>query len=407
MHDVEKDLESSTHDNKNDINNDNDDEVIDNNNDEFNNKPLSFLDIFKQLGFVDRVFPLLVLISMIVGVVIGVFAEDGVTKHLKESAKWENVSIPLLIGLIIMIWPPLTVVQWELFPTFFKSISIWVQIALSLIINWIISPFIMLALAWITLPDSNMERYRRGVVLVGVARCIAMVLIWNTISKGDKNFCAILVLFNSLLQVVLFSPYSILFVNMLSTISSNLNLQLDYSQTAKVVGIYLGIPLAAGIILRFLVKILIKPKFQSKVYDIINQISAIGLLYTIIILYAEQGKRVIDNIGKVFRTFVPLSLYFLVMWSLTFIILYGFNKRRHNNKFLTKISKGSYERLVSITFTASSNNFELAIAVSAASFGSDSPETLACTLGVLTEVPILLLLSYFALYLKNKLKWSS
>lgn len=366
----------------------------------------SFLQVMKQLSFIDKVIPFLVLISMIIGVVIGVFAKDGVDKTL-NNLEWHGTPIPLLIGLLIMIFPSLAAVEWELFPSLFKSASLWLQLAVSFLINWTISPFVMLALAWITLPDGRMERYRRGVALVGVARCIAMVMIWNTIARGNNNLCAMNVIINSILQIILFSPYALLFVNILASASSSSpNLEINYQQVATIVAIYLCLPLAAGLLTRLIVKLTMTSSGENRFFNWINHLATIGLLYTIIVVFANQGKEVIDNIGKVFRTMVPLALYFIIMWSVSFTSFYSLHKRRsQQHKWIAKLSTGGYEQIVAQSFTASSNNFELAIAVSTAVFGADAPETLAATLGTLTEVPILLLLSYVALYLRRRLRW--
>lgn len=374
--------------------------------DDDNDRNPSFLQVMKQLSFIDKVIPFLVLISMIVGVVIGVFAKDGVDKTL-NNLEWHGTPVPLLIGLLVMIFPPLAAVEWELFPSLFKSASLWLQLALSFLINWTISPFIMLALAWITLPDARMERYRRGVALVGVARCIAMVMIWNTIARGNNNLCAMNVIINSIFQIVLFSPYALLFVNILASSTSNSpSLEINYQQVATIVAIYLCIPLGAGLLTRLIVKLTMTSSGENRFFNWINHLATIGLLYTIIVVFANQGKEVIDNIGKVFRTIVPLALYFIIMWSVSFTGFYSLHRHRsRQHKWIAKLSTGGYEQIVAQSFTASSNNFELAIAVSTAVFGANAPETLAATLGTLTEVPILLLLSYVALYLRKRLRW--
>ncbi|TIB80531.1 SBF-domain-containing protein [Wallemia mellicola] len=329
----------------------------------------SFLQVMKQLSFIDKVIPFLVLISMIIGVVIGVFAKDGVDKTL-NNLEWHAA------------------VEWELFPSLFKSASLWLQLVVSFLINWTISPFVMLALAWITLPDARMERYRRGVALVGVARCIAMVMIWNTMARGNNNLCAMNVIINSILQIILFSPYALLFVNILASASSSSpNLEINYQQVATIVAIYLCLPLAAGLLTRLIVKLTMTSSGENRFFNWINHLATIGLLYTIIVVFANQGKEVIDNIGKVFRTMVPLALYFIIMWSVSFTSFYSLHKRRsQQHKWIAKLSTGGYEQIVAQSFTASSNNFELAIAVSTAVFGADAPETLAATLDLQREI---------------------
>ncbi|KIY53456.1 arsenical-resistance protein, partial [Fistulina hepatica ATCC 64428] len=357
--------------------------------------------LWRSLSWTDRLLAPFVLIAMIVGIVIGVYAEDGFKRTFQNRASWNGVSIPILVGLLVMIWPALMKVQWERILDLMRLRSVWAHLGLAFVLNWIISPFVMLALAWATLPEDGLVDYRRGVLLVGVARCIAMILIWNSISCGDANFCAILVVFNSLLQVVLFAPYAVLFTNYLGVRSgANVSaLHLDYSAAARAVGIYLGIPLAAGVLTRAVALTLFSPANSSRIFSAISPLSIIGLLYTIIVLFASQGKNIIDRIGTVFRVCVPLVLYFVIMWFGTFFTLW-FVSRTRKGAFL-----GGYEKVVTQAFTAGSNNFELAIAVAIASFGTDSHEVLAATLGPLIEVPVLLSLSYVALWLKYRLRY--
>lgn len=367
---------------------------------------ISFGALFKSLSFIDRYLAIMVLLAMVVGVLLGVYAEDGVRKAFHESATWDKVSIPILVGLLIMIWPPLTKVEWEHFPRLLKSRNIWKHLFISFVLNWIVAPLIMLALAWATLPEDGLSRERKGVLLVGVARCIAMVLIWTTISQGDTNYCAMLVVFNSLLQVVLFSPYAVLFVNHLgvSPGTEDPSLRLDYPGVSRAVGIYLGIPLAAGMITRFGAKILLPDKRKfNKFMNTIGPLAVVGLLYTIIVLFAYQGKRIVHNIGTIFRISVPLILYFTIVWTTTFFSFWYIARYRARKSGSGTMAKGGYERAVTQAFTTSSNNFELAIAVGVASFGADSPEALAATLGPLIEVPVLLFLSYVSLWLRGRL----
>ncbi|KAG8934935.1 hypothetical protein FRC02_008917 [Tulasnella sp. 418] len=356
--------------------------------------------VYKSLAFLDRWLALLVLIAMILGVVIGVYAENGVRKAF-HGAEWEGVSIPVLVGLLLMMWPILTKVQYERLPLLFTSRSIWTHIGISLVLNWIVAPLIMLGLAWATLPEASLERERKGVLLVGIARCIAMVLIWTGLAKGDPEYCAILVGINSVLQIILFSPYALLFINVLgsSPHSTNPSLELKYGQVAESVGIYLGIPLAAGVITRFALKGLLSPASFARFLRAFSPVALAGLLYTIIVLFANQGKRITSNIGSVFRIFPPLILYFIIVWTSTLFILYFLSRNRFRKL-------GGYDIIVVQAFTAGSNNFELAIAVAVANFGTDSPEALAATIGPLVEVPVLLALTYVALWLKTRLKWN-
>ncbi|KAG8999235.1 hypothetical protein FRB94_006369 [Tulasnella sp. JGI-2019a] len=229
-----------------------------------------------------------------------------------------------------------------------------------------------------------------------------MVLIWTGLAKGDPEYCAILVGVNSLLQIVLFSPYALLFLNVLggnSGVSNSPMLSLRYSQVSTSVGIYLGIPLAAGFVTRFTLKRSLSPPAFAKFLQWFGPVALMGLLYTIIVLFANQGKRIVDDIGSVFRIFVPLILYFVIVWTTTFSSLYYLSRRRYAD------SVGGYEKATVQAFTAGSNNFELAIAVAIANFGTDSPEALAATIGPLVEVPVLLGLTYVALWMRPRLQW--
>ncbi|KAG8969278.1 hypothetical protein FRC05_001137 [Tulasnella sp. 425] len=247
-------------------------------------------------------------------------------------------------------WPVLTKVQYECLPTIFSTRRIWIHVGISFVLNWIIAPFIMLGLAWATLSEASLERERKGVILVGVG------------TTGPL-------------------------------------LELKYSQVSTSVGIYLGIPLAAGLVTRFTLKRFLKPAAFASFLKWFGPLALVGLLYTIVVLFANQGKRIVDNIGSVFRIFVPLVLYFVIVWSTTFFSLYHLSRKRFSD------SLGGYDKAVVQSFTAGSNNFELAIAVAIANFGTESPEALAATIGPLVEVPVLLALTYFALWLKPRLHW--
>lgn len=254
----------------------------------------------------------------------------------------------------------------------------------------------MLGLAWATLPD--LEEYRIGIIMVGLARCIAMVMIWNKIARGDADVCAILVILNSLLQIVLYAPYSLWFVNV---ISGSQSFKLDYGDTALSVLIYLGIPLIAGVFTRLVViQLAGRHVFEQKFLPFFGPLSLVGLLYTIIIIFAEQAKHILHNLGPTFRTFVPLILYFATMWTVAFFLVWHFSKRYGHTNW-------GYQMAVVQAFTAGSNNFELAIAVCVSVYGADSDQALAATIGPLVEVPVLLLLSWIALYAGRKLHWSS
>jgi len=356
--------------------------------------------LFRSLGFLDRYLAAFIFLAMLMGVLLGVYREDDVHRAF-SGAQWQGVSIPILIGLLLMMWPVLTKISYESLPSLFRKRQIWTHIVLSILLNWIVAPLVMLGLAWATLPEEALERERKGVILVGVARCIAMVLIWNGLACGDAEYCAILVGVNSLLQMVLFSPYALLFLNILGG-SSSPALVLSYSSVATSVGIYLGIPLGAGILTRLIIKHTLSPASQTRFFRYFSPLALLGLLYTIIILFASQGQQIASNPGSVFRIFVPLILYFFVLWSSTFFGLYYLGRTRRG----MALGLGGYDKAVVQAFTAGSNNFELAIAVAVASFGTESPEALAATIGPLVEVPVLLGLTYVALLLRKKLDWA-
>ncbi|KAG8872807.1 hypothetical protein FRB98_009354, partial [Tulasnella sp. 332] len=325
---------------------------------------------------------------------------NGVNKAF-NGAQWKGISIPILVGLLLMMWPVLTKVQYECLPALFSSRSIWIHIAISFVLNWIVAPFVMLGLAWATLPEKSLERERKGVLLVGVARCIAMVLIWTGLAKGDPEYCAIFVGVNSLLQIVLFSPYALLFLNVLGSNPgpNTPQLSLHYSEVSTSVGIYLGIPLGAGLITRFSLKGCLSPRAFAVFLQRFGPVALVGLLYTIVVLFANQGKRIVDDIGSVFRIFVPLVLYFIIVWTTTLFALY------HLSRWRFAESIGGYDKAIVQAFTAGSNNFELAIAVAIANFGTDSPEALAAAIGPLVEVPVLLALTFVALWMRPRLLW--
>ncbi|KAJ6608316.1 sodium bile acid symporter family-domain-containing protein [Mycena sp. CBHHK59/15] len=308
---------------------------------------------------------------MIVGVLIGEYVPT--VQDAFNTARFDGVSVPIVMGLIIMMWPLLTKVQYETLPQIFRSSGIWTHIGLSLFFNWIVGPLVMVGLAWATLPD--LPTYRTGVIMVGMARCIAMVLIWCQLAKGDGNYCAILVVINSVLQIILYSPYTLLFVDVVGGQSTS-HLHLSYGKVAISVLIYLGIPLTAGIVTRYTVwRLTSKAFLEERFLPLFGPWALIGLLYTIIVMFAYQGHHIIQNIGPVFRVFSKTNF--------------------------------GYEMAVVQSFTAGSNNFELAIAVAIATYGVGSDEALAATIGPLVEVPVLLALTWVALYLHRKLRWSS
>ncbi|EMD37850.1 hypothetical protein CERSUDRAFT_154780 [Gelatoporia subvermispora B] len=348
---------------------------------------------------------------MIAGVLIGEFVPS--VQPAFNTATFDHVSAPIAIGLIVMMWPILTKVRFESLLGTLPTRSALTHLALALVLNWILAPLIMLGLAWATLPD--LPSYRTGVLLVGLARCIAMVMVWTELARGDLDACAVIVVVNSVLQVVLYAPYAVLFVNILGGASANSEIRVSYGDVAISVLIYLGIPLVAGIATRFLVPRLTSPRFfQTRFLPWFSLLGPLGLLYTIVVMFAYQGHRIVHNLGPVFRVFVPLILYFVLMWFGTFLLVRWIaTKGWHVEKGKTVVGKRGrgwgwgYEMTAVQAFTGASNNFELAIAVAIAVYGVDSDQALAATIGPLVEVPVLLSLTWVALYFHDKLNWRS
>ena len=259
-----------------------------------------------------------------------------------------------------MMWPILTKVRYEALPTLLPTVHTLTHVLLSLLLNWIVAPFLMLGLAWATLPD--LPTYRTGVIMVGLARCIAMVMVWNALARGDGEYCAILVVLNSLLQIVLYAPLALLFVNILGGGGGvRQTIHVSYGDVAISVLIYLGIPLAAGIITRFVVlRIAGRAFFETRFVPYFSPLALLGLLYTIVVMFAYQGNHIVHNLGPVFRVFVPLILYFVIMWTAAFAFVWWWPRRRGRlatQDGAERSTAWSYEMAVVQSFTAASNNF--------------------------------------------------
>ncbi|KAK4188549.1 arsenical-resistance protein Acr3 [Podospora australis] len=342
---------------------------------------------FQSLGFLDRFLALWIFLAMLIGVLLGNFV-DNVGPALQKGT-FVDVSIPIAIGLLVMMYPILCKVQYESLHKIFREKQIWIQLGVSLVVNWIVAPLVMLGLSWAFLPDE--EGLRQGLILVGIARCIAMVLIWNNLANGNGDYCAILVAVNSLLQIILFAPLALLFLNVFSPGSSQA-VKISYETVATSVAVFLGIPLAAAIITRFSLLRLFGSKFyHEKFLKFAGPWSLIGLLYTILVLFASQGKQVVRQIVSVVRVSAPLVVYFSLIFFATLVACRKMGFR--------------YEYSVTQSFTAASNNFELAIAVAVAAFGPHSDQALAATVGPLIEVPVLLGLVYGVKWFAKKRSW--
>ncbi|KAK0618290.1 arsenical-resistance protein [Bombardia bombarda] len=344
------------------------------------------LSAFKSLAFLDRFLALWIFLAMLIGILLGNFVKD--VGPALQKGTFVGVSLPIAIGLLVMMYPILCKVQYEKLHEVFRERQIWVQIAFSIFVNWIVAPLIMLALSWAFLPDK--EGLREGLILVGIARCIAMVLIWNSLAGGNGDYCAILVAVNSILQIVLFAPISLLFIRVFSPNDSQVDI--SYTTVATSVAVFLGIPLGAAMLTRFFLLRFCGSEFYHKVFlRFAAPWSLIGLLFTILVLFASQGAQVVHQIVSVVRVAAPLVVYFALIFFTTLTVAY----------------KMGFEHSFAITqsFTAASNNFELAIAVAVASFGPNSDQALAATVGPLIEVPVLLALVYFVKWYGKRRNW--
>ncbi|GAA5891947.1 hypothetical protein JCM5296_004640 [Sporobolomyces johnsonii] len=340
----------------------------------------------KQLGFLDRFLALWIFLAMALGLIVGNFSSAD---EVLEKVKFVDVSLPLAIALMVMMWPILCRVSPSSLVPLFKQRALWKHLLFSVVLNWIIAPLFMFGLAWAFLPDKR--ELREGLILVGIARCIAMVLVWTEIAKGDIEFCAINVVVNSLLQIVLYSPLAILYIRVFSGGADD-GFQVGYATVARSVAAFLGIPLAAALATRA-VFVLIRTRnfFQNKFLPTIAPLSLIALLFTIVIIFAAQGKQVVRSITDVLRIIPPLLVYFAGIFFATI--------------FACRRVKVGYARSTSAALAGASNNFELAIAVAIASYGANSPQALAATVGPLVEVPVLLSLSYALLWYRRHSKW--
>ena len=338
----------------------------------------------KRLRFLDRFLTLWIFLAMLLGVGLGYFVPN--TADFINSFSSGTTNVPLAIGLILMMYPPLTKIDFSQVPQMFKQPKL---LTASFLITWIVGPFLMFLLATFFLKDY--PEYMTGLIIIGIAPCIAMVIVWNELAEGNRELTAGLIGINSLLQVFFFSLYAYFYLQIMLPLFCIKGLALDItiSEIAKTVGIYLGIPFVLALVSRYaIMKFIGKPFFHQQFVPFISPITLVALLFTIVIMFSLKGEMIVDLPLDVFRIAIPLVLFFAIMFFLMF--------------FVSKKIGANYRDATALSFTASGNNFELAIAVSIGVFGINSGQAFAGVIGPLVEVPALILLVNVAFWLRKK-----
>lgn len=338
----------------------------------------------KRLGFLDQYLTLWIFLAMAIGISIGYFIPN--TDTFINSFSSGTTNIPLAIGLILMMYPPLTKVDFSKVPQMFEKPKLLLA---SFFITWIVGPFLMFLLSIFFLRDN--PEYMTGLIIIGLAPCIAMVIVWNELAEGNRELTAGLVGINSVLQVLFFSVYAYFYLEIMLPLFGikGLAINITIAEIAKTVGIYLGIPFAAAMLSRFAIRKYVSEKwFNQKFIPFISPITLISLLFTIVVMFSLKGEMIVSIPFDVVKIAIPLTIFFATMFTLMF--------------FVGKSIGANYRDSAALSFTASGNNFELAIAVSIGVFGINSGQAFAGVIGPLVEVPALILMVRFAFWLKKK-----